>query len=420
MKRMILRRQQPGEPESTAQPRSFDDFDLRLGDIMRGERATMGKSLLDVQRELKIRASYIAAIENADAAAFETPGFISGYVRSYARYLGLDPDWAYRSFCAEADFTPPQGLAARPRPARGGAGGPHRTGGGDPLADRNSIFAPRGPRLEWNVEPGAIGSVLVLMVLIAVLGFGGWKVLSEVQKVTLAPVEQSPEVLADLDPVGGAAGMTPPASDDLASARRDDPAPLDLPELVARDGPIASIRPGELGVFAESGQAGGTTSTAAAAGQQGDGASGTPLALAVASASRAVAEGAREARAGPAPQQVRVTEATPPEVILVATRPAWVRVRGADGAVLLERILEAGDQYRLPRDEMPARLRTGFAGAVFFVVDGTAYGPAGKGPQVVSDIPLAPDALRGRYEMADLDANPEVRRMVAQLGGADE
>ena len=26
----------------------FDAFELRLGDLMRGERATMGKSLLDV------------------------------------------------------------------------------------------------------------------------------------------------------------------------------------------------------------------------------------------------------------------------------------------------------------------------------------------------------------------------------------
>lgn len=68
--------------------KGFDDFDLRLGDVMRGERATLGKSLLDVQRELKVKASYIAAIENSDPTAFETQGFVAGYVRSYARYLG--------------------------------------------------------------------------------------------------------------------------------------------------------------------------------------------------------------------------------------------------------------------------------------------------------------------------------------------
>eukprot|EP00581_Thalassiosira_minuscula_P034485 CAMPEP_0184465012 /NCGR_PEP_ID=MMETSP0740-20130409/59883_1 /TAXON_ID=385413 /ORGANISM="Thalassiosira miniscula, Strain CCMP1093" /LENGTH=81 /DNA_ID=CAMNT_0026839695 /DNA_START=272 /DNA_END=514 /DNA_ORIENTATION=+ len=70
------------EHGGTAEPKGFDDFELKLGDVMRGERATMGKSLLDVQRELRIKASYIAAIENSDPSAFDTPGFIAGYVRS--------------------------------------------------------------------------------------------------------------------------------------------------------------------------------------------------------------------------------------------------------------------------------------------------------------------------------------------------
>ena len=39
---------------------------------------------------MKIKATYIAAIENADISAFETPGFVAGYVRSYAAALGLD------------------------------------------------------------------------------------------------------------------------------------------------------------------------------------------------------------------------------------------------------------------------------------------------------------------------------------------
>ncbi|HCP80049.1 MAG TPA: DUF4115 domain-containing protein, partial [Octadecabacter sp.] len=50
--------------EQAVETAGFDAFELRLGDLMRGERATIGKSLLDVQRELKIKAAYIAAIEN--------------------------------------------------------------------------------------------------------------------------------------------------------------------------------------------------------------------------------------------------------------------------------------------------------------------------------------------------------------------
>ena len=100
-------------PASEAdKPKGFDDFELRLGDLMRGERATLGKSLLDIQRELKIKATFIAAIENADVSAFETPGFIAGNVRSYARYLGMDPDWAFAKFCREANFQVAHGMSA--------------------------------------------------------------------------------------------------------------------------------------------------------------------------------------------------------------------------------------------------------------------------------------------------------------------
>ena len=63
-------------------PPGFDDPDIRLGDVMRGERATLGKSLLDVQRELRIRASYVAAIENCDISVFDAPSFVAGYVLS--------------------------------------------------------------------------------------------------------------------------------------------------------------------------------------------------------------------------------------------------------------------------------------------------------------------------------------------------
>ncbi|MDG1969789.1 MAG: helix-turn-helix domain-containing protein [Paracoccaceae bacterium] len=78
--------------------KGFDSYELTLGDELRGERASKGKSLLDVQRDLRIRADYIDAIENSDASAFPFAGFAAGYVRSYARYLDIDPDDVYRRF----------------------------------------------------------------------------------------------------------------------------------------------------------------------------------------------------------------------------------------------------------------------------------------------------------------------------------
>ncbi|MCA8835580.1 MAG: helix-turn-helix domain-containing protein, partial [Proteobacteria bacterium] len=59
----------------------FDDFPLLLGDIMRGERATLGKSLEQAAAEIKIREPLLQAIESCDTTAFASPSFISGNVR---------------------------------------------------------------------------------------------------------------------------------------------------------------------------------------------------------------------------------------------------------------------------------------------------------------------------------------------------
>ena len=82
----------------------FDSYTLLLGEELRGERATLGKSLLQVQKDLKIKAAYISAIENCDLEAFTNRGFVAGYVRSYARYLQMDPDDVYERFCLESGY----------------------------------------------------------------------------------------------------------------------------------------------------------------------------------------------------------------------------------------------------------------------------------------------------------------------------
>jgi len=98
----------------------FGTYEYSLGDELRGERATLGKTLLDIQRDLRIKAAYIAAIEDAKPEVFPNPSFVPGYVRSYARYLGLNPDEVFQRFCQESGFTSAAAAAAAParrRPA---------------------------------------------------------------------------------------------------------------------------------------------------------------------------------------------------------------------------------------------------------------------------------------------------------------
>ena len=84
---VILRSPRSKTPQKASGLKGFDDFQIRLGDMMRGERATMGKSLMDVQRELKIRAEYIAAVEDCNPTAFDTPGFMFAHMQSISVWI---------------------------------------------------------------------------------------------------------------------------------------------------------------------------------------------------------------------------------------------------------------------------------------------------------------------------------------------
>ncbi len=405
---MIGRRNSRKDHEPEVEPKGFDDFDLKLGDVMRGERATMGKSLLDVQRELRIKAAYIAAIENADPSAFDTPGFIAGYVRSYARYLGMDPDKTFEVFCRESGFSTAHGMSQRASAKREGApaarsakAAPAAAAVRDPFVQPSTPFAPGSDSFLSRVEPGAIGSALVLLALIGAIGFGGFSVLKEIQRVQLAPVDQTPIVLSDLDPLQAArpsgdsdAGgegpgpMTAGAEANEALDRLYRPQALDVPVLVARDAPISTLDPATIGSFARE------------------------RVIDVPPASTMTAEIAAPEGAPPltVPQ---VVEETPPKVALFAVRPAWVRVRAADGSVIFEKILDAGEEYVLPQTEEPPTLRAGMSGSLYFDVNGELYGPAGSGTNTAKNIALSEELIRERFQVADLKQDPEAAKIVA-------
>ena len=373
------------------QTAGFDAYELRLGDLMRGERATMGKSLLDVQRELKIKAAYIAAIENADPSAFDTPGFIAGYVRSYARYLGMDPDDAFEAFCAESGFATAHGMSAAASSLKGKTFDPADAPlGKDIFGSSATPFIPAGEAMLSGVEPRAIGSVMVLVALICGLGYGGWTVLQEVQKVQFAPVEQTPVVVSDLDPLAGAtnaiqpsdplAGLETPSTQALDRLYR--PQALEVPVLVARDAPISTLSPGTIGAL-------------------------VPDAGVAATPEQTFADADL-----PAPPAIQVVEPDVPELQLVAVRPAWVRVRSADGTVIFEGVMEPGQNFVVPSTEEPATLRVGESGAMYFAVNGVHYGPVGPSGVVTSNVALTTQSLTETYEVADLSADTDLAEIV--------
>lgn len=99
-----------------------------LGERFRVAREARGLSLSEVSEQIRIRSVYLAAIEEERWSAIGAPVYIRGFLRTYARFLGLDPEEIVTDFNAVAAPGPapgepePQAEPVRPsRPAKQGS-----------------------------------------------------------------------------------------------------------------------------------------------------------------------------------------------------------------------------------------------------------------------------------------------------------
>ncbi len=365
-----------------------DVLDTRLAESLSNSRARLGKSLLDVQRDLRIKAAFIAAIESGDLSVFQNRGVIPGYVRSYARYLDLDPEETYRKFRAETGF-------AVSSPTFGGAVK-------QPAARQSAIGAgfdrPRGFALP-AIPFSAIGSVLVLATLVAGLGYGGWTVLRNIQRVQFAPAEEIPLAVSDVGDISApnAPGLVEPALSDLASPvaatalaelYRDQEA--EVPILVPRDGPIAAINP-DLIQPADKPIPAVADTTA------------ETIAAAVAAAVATVEGPTLPQAADPASK-----------LTIVAERSAWIRVYLENGTVIFESILEKGDTYSPPDGVGVPLIWAGNSGSVYVKVGDALHGPLGSGTRAAKGILLDAKSLAEKFPLVE-----QVPEVISQTIGAD-
>jgi cytoskeletal protein RodZ len=72
-----------------------------LGDEFRAAREARHLSLSDVSEQIHIRSVYLQSIEDEDWSAIAAPVYVRGFLRTYARFLGLDPESAVERFNAD-------------------------------------------------------------------------------------------------------------------------------------------------------------------------------------------------------------------------------------------------------------------------------------------------------------------------------
>ena len=394
------------QAENKIRPKGFDDFDLKLGDTLRGERATLGKSLVEVQNELKIKAAYISAIENCDPLAFDTPGFVAGYVRSYARYLNLDPDEVFTKFCNESGFSTVHGMSdkASSKSLLIKKSSDSLVLSSENFIDGEELFNKSPTAILDNssktfdkIEPGTIGSVVALVLVVCGLGFGGFTFFNQMQTVKIAPADATPMVLSQIssdflreENIDNST-LNSKASEQLDRLYR--PQALAVPVLTARDAPISSLDPS----FSKNFDLEPKLNTAEVL-------SGVP--------GSAIP---KQVLGNESPEtSIQVVQDLPPSIAVLVTENAWVQIKAADGTVIYENIMLPGEEFILPQLEVPPKLRAGMSGYVYFSVNGEVFGPVGDGNAVKKDVELSAANIVSSLQAPELSNKKLIAELISE------
>ena len=91
-----------------------------LGQALRAARESLDLGIDDIAQATRVRAPHLASLEAGDLDALPSRPFAIGYLRAYARALGVEPDAVVTRFLAEAPavdnaLRAPAGLRRSPR-----------------------------------------------------------------------------------------------------------------------------------------------------------------------------------------------------------------------------------------------------------------------------------------------------------------
>lgn len=368
----------------------------RVGEELRDARLVLGIPLEDMAERLRIRRPYLAALEEGRVRDLPGPAYALGFVRAYAKALGLDSDEMVRRY---------------------------RDASGPAVTRKTDLVFPE-PVPERGVPAGA---VIMLGALLVVGGYAGWYAWSGSGDRTVDQVPPLPPRLEAAAERGAQSlpSQAPPLSSHSLGPRRTAAVASAVP---TPSEPLTTGQGGSTTVPAAPAPAAGTMpSDQASAGP----ASGSPDSPDVMASEPAVAAGSAAEAGAPAsapdarPQALPTTaaEVTPPpaapsspasatpaeaaqapppdgpRIVLRASDESWIHVRDPrSGRVLINRVLRGGESWPVPSQDGLV-LTTGRAEALDIVVDG-AVSPLLTGVTGVRrDIGLDPDWLKSAQPM---------------------
>ena len=423
----------------------FDSYILRLGEELRGERATLGKSLLQVQKDLKIKAAYISAIENCDLDAFPNKGFVAGYVRSYARYLNLNPEEVYERFRTESGFS--------------SIDSSRKFESTNKIKNKGLKDYSIETHLEWKpsyvgfqeydnsiLSKGYVFFLPFLLAIFIVFGisFGAWKVLIDIQKLKIVPADNLPIIMSEMN-LHSSEIVNENKINSFQLATKDfdnikfevsENIKLASPKVSYRDGPIVDLRLEDIGVlginsmkldgalpytsvsvgvmkeeaiaknfdygvlpeFGELGSNENKKFTDIKIGMTGpleEGVTSNKIRQDILSGNQYTLS---------ANKKDNVVGKRPVTTLnIFAVNPSWIRIKDEERQVVVEKILKAGEVLEIKNNWFNGDLRAGNAKDLFFSLNGVTYGPVSDKRKVIKNFKIDPQNIFNSLKINDLE-----------------
>jgi cytoskeleton protein RodZ len=375
-------------------PAETESFDAaELGAMMREMRENLGHDLESVASDLRIRLVYIEAIEAGRLSDLPGNAYISGFLRAYSDFLGLDGAEIVRRFKMAGAEISTQSRLHLPSP----------------------------------VEEGRLptASILLVAAVIAAAAYGGWYYLSFADKNPIETVAKLPRELSNL--VDGARNQSAPTSavqSDAAVAAAgaaaseaagispngatEAPAVSAIPAAEALKESIAApVAKTVLQPAANSLEVANTPTALPefVVTPKLPAPAPTPKIVATPDPATRPAADIRTAAVAPPERQnpsAAVTQATATErptggvrIVVRATADSYVAVRTGDNEPLFSQLMRPGDSYEVPSGA-DLLLETGNAGGLQITIDGKRVPPLGLVGEIRRNIPLdAEKLLRG-------------------------
>ena len=402
---------------------AYEDSFRHIGADLNAARLERGLQINEIAHLLRISKGYLKNLEAGEFDQLPGPTYVSGYLRTYAREIGLDPTeitQRYRALLGAGEDRPQYSFPVdKQRPQRSGAmmasivvifavagyGGWYALGKPDVISSIMQDTQPEivaAPQVETTVtEPDNLGSAdaeqpelveaappvveepavasappafaepeATDTLTAAPLEVAG----NENDPAPVLPADDSP-IVADLESGTEVAPLAVPSAEPEAELALSDETPV-IPSVENGAGEetasvAQNLASSDTSVLPEAdGEAEEGSDLAAAASEALDGASGTGVAF------------ARE-------------RAPDLEITLRATGVSWVEIIRNDGEEVMTKLMRTGETYLVDsRDRL--YLSTGNAGGLELVFDDGTVRPIGESGEILRDLLLDAAKLRNQ------------------------